>query len=85
MFKRTILLTLVLGSTAFAQQEEGEEPNVQYQDVTTVSFTDVHIDGTLVAPQVRLYSDVRRAEFASMIKLRANFNPEMAQSTSDIK
>lgn len=85
MLQRTLILALALGSTAFAQQEEPEEPVVSYQEVTTVSFTDMHIDGTLVAPQVRMYSAVRRAEFAPMIKLRANFTPEMERSVDDIK
>jgi hypothetical protein len=86
MIRRSLLLFVVLGSTAFAQaDEETEASPVEYKDVTVLSFTDVEIEATLVAPQLRMLTEVRRGQFAPMIKLRTDFTPEMQQSTQDIQ
>ena len=86
MIRRSLLLFVVLGSTAFAQaDEETEVSPVEYKDVTVLSFTDVEIEATLVAPQLRMLTEVRRGQFAPMIKLRTDFTPEMQQSTQDIQ
>jgi hypothetical protein len=86
MIRRSLLLFVVLGSTAFAQADEDTEVSpVEYKDVTVLSFTDVEIEATLVAPQLRMLTEVRRGQFAPMIKLRTDFTPEMQQSTQDIQ
>lgn len=86
MIRRSLLLFVVLGSTAFAQaDEETDASPVEYKDVTVLSFTDVEIEATLVAPQLRMLTEVRRGQFAPMIKLRTDFTPEMQQSTQDIQ
>ena len=91
--KRSLFLlpALLLSTVAFAQSDsDGTETTedgrqIRYQDVTEIEFRGLDIDGELVKPQVGLLSEVKRGEFAPMIRLRSDFNVEMSESVSDVK
>jgi hypothetical protein len=64
-------------------QDEGR--NVTYKKKTEIDFEGVDISGELVKPQGALLLDRKRASFNPLIKLRADFNPEMSASVTEIK
>ncbi|MFT4977237.1 MAG: hypothetical protein ACI8S6_003142 [Myxococcota bacterium] len=89
MLQRALILSLVLTSTAFAQQDEVTDeptPVITYRDVTILDIdSDLEIEGTLVRPEVLMMSGVKRGQFASMISLRTDFNSEMSSSVEEIR
>ena len=76
-----MFLMLIL-NLAFAQDEDR---TVTYKKKTEIDFEGVDISGELVKPQGALLLDRKRASFNPLIKLRADFNPEMSSSVSEIK
>ena len=67
---------------AFAQEQDR---SVVYKKKTEIDFEGVDVSGELVKPQGALLLDRKRASFNPLIKLRADFNPEMSASISEIK
>ena len=76
-----MFLMLIL-NLAFAQDEDR---TVTYKKKTEIDFEGVDISGELVKPQGALLLDRKRASFNPLIKLRADFNPEMSASVTEIK
>jgi hypothetical protein len=76
-----VLAITALAGTAQAQTTvvRGEDKTV-FKKVTVVDFGDVPIDGAIEKPQMDWWKSRHTAKFASMIKLRANFKPELADS-----
>lgn len=74
-----ILASLVLPSLAFAQQD-----GVIYEEETSYDFDDEFIDGQVVRPDGELVSGVRHGKESSLIRIRADFLPEMVQSVEDL-
>lgn len=74
-----ILASLVLPTLAFAQQG-----GVIYEDETSYDFDDEFIDGQVVRPDGELVSGVRHGKESSLIRIRADFLPEMVQSVEDL-
>jgi hypothetical protein len=80
----TLVLSLVsLLAPVFAA--EPAEPtsaasNVRYQAVTDLTFEDIEIEGKIQRPENVLVLERRRATFNPLIRLRADFDAEMAQS-----
>ncbi len=58
---------------------------VTYKKKTEIDFEGVDISGELVKPQGALLLDRKRASFNPLIKIRADFNPEISTSVSEIK
>ena len=85
------LALLAFSSAAFAQDEEGGGDEgagggrVQYKERTEIDFEGVEVAGELVKPQGALLLDRKRASFNPLIKLRTDFNDEMAQSVNEVK
>ena len=65
--------------------DQDEDRTVTYKKKTEIDFEGVDISGELVKPQGALLLDRKRASFNPLIKLRADFNPEMSSSVSEIK
>ena len=76
------MFLMLIMNLAFAQ-DEGR--TVTYKKKTEIDFEGVDISGELVKPQGALLLDRKRASFNPLIKLRADFNPEMSSSVSEIK
>ena len=69
-----------LVSFAFAQDRAAE-----YKKRTEIDFEALDITGEMVKPQGSIVIERRRAEFNPLIKIRTDFNPEMANSVREIK
>lgn len=86
-----LFLIAGLSSVAFAQDTNADEfvqdpndPNVIYKKKTEYDFEDDVVEGSFVRPEGE-YLDARRAgRYASLIKIRENFVPEMLKSAEDI-
>ena len=76
------MFLLLFLNLALAQDEDR---TVTYKKKTEIDFEGVDISGELVKPQGALLLDRKRASFNPLIKLRADFNPEMSSSVSEIK
>lgn len=80
----TLVLSLVsLLAPAFAAEPTeptSASPNVRYQAVTDLTFEDIEIEGKLERPENRLVLERRSATFNPLVRLRANFDAEMAES-----
>jgi len=74
---------LALTLSAFAQDPE---PEVRYLERTEIDFLDgVNVEGELVKPQISQVSEPRRLAFASFIRLRSDFDDEIAQSAAFVR
>ena len=80
-----ILLILSLLTISLPAMAQEDDRNVRYKDRTEIDFEGVDVSGELVKPQGALLLDRKRASFNPLIKLRADFNPEMSQSVNDVK
>ena len=79
----TVLTLGMISSTAFAQ--DGDDRKVVYKQKTEIDFEGLEVAGELVKPQGALLLDRKRANFNPLIRLRTDFNEEMAQSVDEIK
>ena len=79
------LFLFLISGTALADDTKEEEPKVIYKERTEIDFEGVEVAGELVRPQGTLILDRKRAQFNSMIKLRADFDDEMDKSVDEIK
>ena len=77
-------LAAFTSGTALAQDEE-EDRKVIYKSKTEIDFEGLEVAGELVKPQGALLLDRKRASFNPLIKLRTDFNEEMAQSIDQVK
>ena len=76
------MFLIFLISLAYGQ-DQGRD--IQYKSRTEIDFEGVDVTGQLVKPQGALLLDRKRASFNPLIKLRADFNPEISNSVTEIK
>ncbi|MCK6523662.1 hypothetical protein L6R49_19810 [Myxococcota bacterium] len=79
---------LLVPSIALAQESTPEVPpaGFQYAERTVIEFEkDLAVEGELVGPEGESIFERRSASFSSMIRLRADFNPELADSAQQIR
>jgi hypothetical protein len=76
------MFLMFLVSLALAQDEDRD---VRYKSRTEIDFEGVDVTGQLVKPQGALLLDRKRASFNPLVKLRADFNPEISLSVEEIK
>jgi hypothetical protein len=92
-----LLLTLVFGGVlglsrlALAQTgssdstEAVREPDrTVYERKTVIDFSEVTVEGELKKPEGSYLLDRGRSRFRSLLKLRANFVPELIRSTDQL-
>lgn len=77
--------TLGLLSTGAFAQDEDEDRKVVYKERTEIDFEGLDVSGELVKPSGALLLDRKKASFNPLIKLRTNFDEEMAQSVDEVK
>jgi hypothetical protein len=58
---------------------------VLYKKKTEIDFEGLDVNGELVKPSGMLLLDRKRASFNPLIKIRSDFNEEMAASVDEIK
>lgn len=80
----TVLALGMLSSSALAQDDD-DDRKVVYKQKTEIDFEGLEVAGELVKPQGALLLDRKRANFNPLIRLRTDFNEEMAQSVDEIK
>jgi len=86
----SLVSLLALSPAAFAQDDEGgggddADRKVKYKEKTEIDFEGLDVSGELVKPQGSLLSERKRASFNPLIRLRTDFNQEMAESVDEIK
>jgi hypothetical protein len=81
----TVLTLGLLSTTAVAQDEGDAGRKVVYKQKTEIDFEGLEVAGELVKPQGALLLDRKRANFNPLIRLRTDFNDEMAESVDEIK
>lgn len=55
-----------------------------YEDETTYDFSDDYVEGQLVRPDGELVTGQRHGKESSLVRIRADFIPEMVQSVEDL-
>ena len=81
--KYLLIIPLLISGLAYA--DEPEEPRVVYKEKTEIDFEGVELSGELVKPQGSLILDRKRANFNSMVWIRADFDDEMDKTVEEIK
>ena len=84
----TLALVFVAPSITLAQESTPEvpAPGFQYAERTVVEFDkSLELEGELVKPTGHTVLERRTANFGQMIRLRADFNAELADSTRQIQ
>jgi hypothetical protein len=90
--KRITLSLLAAASLAGAaapalaqnKQPAGGGDNVTYKSKTVYDFDDDVVEGDLVRPDGEFVDSRKAAKHSSLIKIRADFIPEMLKSAEDI-
>jgi len=93
LFGVAIALSGTASGTAFAQDSSTETTagtddsgqKVLYKKKTEIDFEGLDVNGELVKPSGMLLLDRKRASFNPLIKIRSDFNEEMAASVDEIK
>jgi hypothetical protein len=81
---------VLVPSIAFAQGGPAPEMSGQqgsgvvYEDETAYDFDDEYVDGQVVRPDGELISGQRHGKESSLIRIRADFIPEMVESVEDL-
>ena len=87
MKKWLALASILCSSTALAQSET-QNPlpgNVIVAPVTEIDFTELEVNVPVNRPDLKLIEVRGDATFAPMIRLRLNFDTEMARSLNEIR
>ena len=86
--KLVLAFTLPLAlfsSSALAQEVDEQGRKIVYKAKTEIDFEGLELSGELVKPQGALLLDRKRASFNPLIRLRTDFNEEMAESVDEVK
>ena len=81
-------LTLFLPATGLAQdtpEPDSSAPTITYAAETHVDFGELDVTAEIQRPDGKIVQVRRQAEFAPMIRLRVNFNEELAASVDMVK
>ena len=62
----------------------GDDPGVVYKKETSYDFEDDLVEGSLVKPDGALVGGELHGKTSSLIKIRADFIPEMIKSVEDL-
>jgi hypothetical protein len=84
-FPRFFAITALLATSSVSFAQDEEERKVKYKERTEIDFEGLDVSGELVKPSGALLLDRKRASFNPLIRLRTDFNQEMAESVDEIK
>jgi len=83
-----IVVTLMLGTAgaAFAQENTviREADKTEFKKKTVIDFSDVTIQGELTKPEGSYLLNRKKTKFTTLLKIRANFLPELFNSTDNL-
>lgn len=86
------LITLLLATPALAQQqptdgdpEPGAGPTIVYAKKTEIDMEGAQVDGTIRAPLGAQVAGRRAIAWNPLIEMRADFDPELAESVRQIR
>lgn len=81
-----VVVALSVGAAiASAQESEVQESDkVKYKAKTVVDFSDVTIQGELTKPEGSYLLQRKKTNFNTLLKIRANFLPELFNSTDNL-
>jgi len=65
------------------RDEDGRK--VTYKSKTEIDFEGLEVEGVLQKPQSALILERKKASFNPLIKIRTDWNSEIAESTDEIK
>ena len=82
---RLLAVTALFATSSVAFAQEEEERTVKYKERTEIDFEGLDVSGELVKPSGALLLDRKKASFNPLIRLRTDFNQEMAESVDEIK
>jgi len=87
--KRLIVATMLatamgLSGAAFAQDVQQEADKVEFKKKTVIDFSDVTIQGELTKPEGSYLLNRKKTKFKILLKIRANFVPELVNSTDNL-
>jgi len=90
--KRFVAIGILLGSlalastSAYAQEDKvvQESDKTVFKKKTIIDFSDVTIQGELTKPEGSYVLNRKKTSFRSLLKLRANFLPELFNSTDNL-
>tara|TARA_B100001093_G_scaffold519938_1_gene611574 strand:+ start:7959 stop:8192 length:234 start_codon:yes stop_codon:yes gene_type:complete len=77
------MLLLILNLSIASAQET--DKNVRYNKRTEIDFEGLDITGEMIKPTGALVQSRQTAKFNPLIKIRTDFNLEMAQSINNVK
>lgn len=80
MLSAVVVGLLLLGASVAQAQEGQESDKVVYKKKTVIDFSDVTIEGELVKPEGSYIVNRKKTKFKNLIKVRANFRPELTKS-----
>ena len=75
---------LWLATSALALAQEQEADKVVYKKKTVIDFSDVTIEGELTKPEGSYVVSKKRTRFRNLIKVRADFRPELTKSVDGL-
>ena len=87
---RSVMVASVLGalavpSWALAQDSVVRESDkTVYKQKTVIDFSDVTIQGELTKPEGSYLLNRKKTKFKTLLKIRANFLPELFNSTDNL-
>ena len=75
-----------MAATVFAQDGEiiREKDTMSYKKRTIIDFSDVTIQGELTKPEGSYLLNRKKTKFKTLLKIRANFLPELFNSTDNL-
>jgi hypothetical protein len=81
-----IVVTLMLGAAgaASAQEVVREADKTEFKKKTVIDFSDVTIQGELTKPEGSYLLNRKKTKFTTLLKIRANFLPELFNSTDNL-
>lgn len=75
---------LSLGTSAFAQDVVRQADRTEFKKKTVIDFSDVTIQGELTKPEGSYLLNRKKTKFKTLLKIRANFLPELFNSTDNL-
>jgi hypothetical protein len=86
--KRFVLALVLLGTSGVAQAQQDtvihEADKTIFKKKTVIDFSDVTLEGELTKPEGSYLVNRKRAKFSSLIKMRADFLPELQKSVDNL-
>jgi hypothetical protein len=82
-----LALTMMMGasSAVYAQDKViRESDRTEFKKKTVIDFSDVTIQGELTKPEGSYLLNRKKTKFKTLLKIRANFLPELFNSTDNL-